>query len=243
MKVKLLFALFFLTLHFGFSQTEKSISGKITSENFVLQNVDVINKNDKKSTTSDALGQFTINSKVGDTLIFYKKDHFLKEIQLNESHLSKGSISVQLTKKSEELDEVIITKAPKIAWKLDTKWEQTKRDEISAERDEKRLKNTRIDDLTIDKGLNLARIGKTIFKQLVKEKPAEIAPEIDFKQVAKNICDSNFYSETLQLKPEEIELFLQFCDADPQSKKVLENTNVLSMMDFLSNKIIEFRKR
>ena len=242
MKVKLLVVLFFVVLHSSYSQSEKLISGKITSENFTLQSVDVINKNNQKSTTTNAQGLFSIDSKLGDTLIFYKKDYFLKEIKLTINNYSSSLISVQLTKRAEELDEVIIKKAVAIDWKLDTNYEKIKRDELAADKAERRLKNTRIDDLTIDKGLDIARIGKTLFNLLVKENPTEKVVEVNFKEVALNICEEKFFTQTLKLKPSEIELFLQFCDADPTSQSVLNEVNVLSMMDFLMTKNIEFKK-
>ena len=242
MKVKLLVALFFLFLYSGYSQSEKLISGKITSENFTLQSVDVINKSTERSTTTNAQGLFSIDSKLGDTLIFYKKDYFLKEIKLTINNFSSSLISVQLTKRAEELDEVIIKKAVAIDWKLDTNYEKIKRDELAADKAERRLKNTRIDDLTIDKGLDIARIGKTLFNLLVKENPTEKVVEVNFKEVALNICEEKFFTQTLKLKPSEIELFLQFCDADPRSKSVLKEVNVLSMMDFLMTKNIEFKR-
>ena len=242
MKVKLLVVLFFVVLHSSYSQSEKLISGKITSENFTLQSVDVINKSTEKSTTTNAQGLFSIDSKLGDTLIFYKKDYFLKEIKLTINNFSSSLISVQLTKRAEELDEVIIKKAVAIDWKLDTNYEKIKRDELAADKAERRLKNTRIDDLTIDKGLDIARIGKTLFNLLVKENPTEKVVEVNFKEVALNICEEKFFTQTLKLKPSEIELFLQFCDADPRSKSVLNEVNVLSMMDFLMTKNIEFKR-
>ena len=39
------------------------------------------------------------------------------------------------------------------------------------------------------------------------------------------------------LKPEEINLFLEFCDADSDSKSVFINPNRLTLMDFLYKKI------
>ena len=147
-----------------------------------------------------------------------------------------------MTKRAEELDEVIIKKAVAIDWKLDTNYEKIKRDELAADKAERRLKNIRIDDLTIDKGLDIARIGKTLFNLLVKENPTEKIVEVNFKEVALNICEEKFFTQTLKLKPSEIELFLQFCDADPRSKSVLKEVNVLSMMDFLMTKNIEFKR-
>ncbi|TDE45453.1 hypothetical protein E0I26_05735 [Flavobacterium rhamnosiphilum] len=226
----------------GFSQTEKTLKGKVMFDNFLLQNVDVINKTTQKSTTTDIKGEFVLSAKVNDSIIFYRKEYYLKGIQLSPNDIATNKISVSMVKKPEELEEIIIRQIPNIDWKLDTKWEQVKRDEITAERTENRLKNTRIDDLSIDKGLNLARIGKTIFKLLVKETSGDKAPQIEFKQLARSSCDEKFYLENLKLKPDEIDLFLQFCDADPKSKTLLENNNILSMMDFLYAKNIEFKK-
>ncbi|MGZ9735094.1 hypothetical protein [Flavobacterium sp. GNP002] len=234
--------LLLFVFQFGFSQTEKLINGKVLHEQFPVEKVDVINKTTQKSTTTDIKGNFVLSAKTNDIIIFYRKEYYLKEIQLRPNDIATNNISISMVKKPEELEEIIIKQTPKIDWKLDTKWEQVKRDEITAERDEKRLKNTRIDDLTIDKGLNLARIGETIFTALVKEKSNEKAHQIQFKALAKSSCDEKFYFQTLKLKPDQIELFLEFCDADPKSKTVAESNNVLTVMDFLLAKNIEFKK-
>ncbi|MNT86482.1 hypothetical protein D3C72_2267770 [compost metagenome] len=75
-----------------------------------------------------------------------------------------------------------------------------------------------------------------------KEEITKSGSSIEFKELAKISCDEKFYLQTLKLKPEEIALFLDFCDADPKSKILIENPNVLGMMDFLSSKNIEFKK-
>jgi uncharacterized protein YueI len=75
-----------------------------------------------------------------------------------------------------------------------------------------------------------------------KEEVSQIKPQIEFKQLAKSTCDEKFYLQTLKLKPEEIDLFIQFCDADPKSKMLISSSNELNMMDFLIIKNIEFQK-
>jgi hypothetical protein len=81
-----------------------------------------------------------------------------------------------------------------------------------------------------------------IFKLFRKEKKKskKVANDIDFITLAKASCDQKFYIETLKLKSDEIALF-QFCEADPKSKTLLENSTVLSMMDFLSIKILSLK--
>jgi hypothetical protein len=125
-------------------------------DNFLLKNVDVINKTTQTSTTTNAKGEFVLLAKVNDSIVFYSKEYYLKRLKLSPNDIEVNNISVSMFKKPEELEEIIIRQTANIDFKLDTKWEQVKRDEITAERDEKRLKNTRIDDLSIDKGLNLS---------------------------------------------------------------------------------------
>jgi hypothetical protein len=67
-------------------------------------------------------------------------------------------------------------------------------------------------------------------------------PELEFKKIASATCNQDFFDKTLQIKPDEIALFLEFCDADPKSKTILENTNPLKVMDFLFAKNVEFKK-
>ena len=72
-----------------------------------------------------------------------------------------------------------------------------------------------------------------LFGPSKKEPDNNKLPKNEFKELARTTCDQKFYLQTLKLKLEEIELFLEFCDADPKSKNVAESNNVLSVMDFL----------
>jgi hypothetical protein len=51
-----------------------------------------------------------------------------------------------------------------------------------------------------------------------------------------------FFTNTLKLKDEEINLFLVFCDTDENAKKILNANNTFQMMDFLITKNIAFKK-
>ncbi len=46
--------------------------------------------------------------------------------------------------------------------------------------------------------------------------------------------DNRFFNSTLDIKPDEVELFLEFCGADPNLKLIIEDTNVLIIMDYLT---------
>lgn len=244
MKVKLLSTLSFLICQFGFSQTEKPIKGKVLCDNLLLQKIDVINKTSKRATATNEKGEFIIDAKANDSLIFYAKEYHLKKIKLTPELIDQNTLVILMVKKPEELEEVVITHLPSLKWKIDTKWEQEKRGEIAMSKYGGRLK-TGIYDGSLDNGANLPGNGGGLFDLFKKKKEKEkkeVIPEVKFPELAKSICDEKFYLETLKLKPDEIGLFLQFCDADPKSKKLTDNHNILSMMDFLSVKNIEFRK-
>ena len=74
MKIKLRYTLIaFISLQLGYSQTEKIINGKVMFENFTVSNVEVINSNSKTITTTDAEGNFSIETKLNDILVFVTK--------------------------------------------------------------------------------------------------------------------------------------------------------------------------
>nr|WP_315199645.1 hypothetical protein [uncultured Flavobacterium sp.] len=245
MKVKLLITLFLLVCQFSFSQTEKLLKGVVSSENFLLYNVDVINKTSQKSTKTNDQGEFLIAVTANDSLLFYSKEFNLKRLKVSPKQIELNNLQVEMFKKAEELDEVIVAKKQNLKLSLDKKYEQSKIDEITSDKNPyTENKYVMVRGGTFVNGLNFVAIGKKLLDLFAKEKEPkkESLPETEFATLAKNTCDQKFYLETLKLKPEEIDLFLQFCDADPKSKKVAKDNNILSMMDFLSAKNIEFQK-
>jgi hypothetical protein len=242
MKVKLLSTLLFFSSQFSFSQT---IKAKVVFNNYAVPKVEVINVDTKTLTVTDANGDFSIAIKANDVLVFVSKEYELKKIAITPQTITKNNLIVELTLQPEELDEVLITKIPSIKLSSDAKWEQGKLDQYAVEKAAITPKVVGVNMGTIENGMNLMRIGGLILKLFIKEKeevPENKQQKIEFTQLAKSSCDQNFYIETLKLKPEEIALFLQFCDADPKSKTIMDNYNLLSMMDFLSAKNSEFKK-
>ncbi|MBG6109366.1 hypothetical protein H4V97_001705 [Flavobacterium sp. CG_23.5] len=244
MKIKLLSTLLLLTCQLGFCQTEKTLKGKIYFENSIVPDVEVINANTKKLTVSDGNGNFSIVAKAKDLLVFISKKYELQKILLEKETLDKAFFSVFLSLKPEQLKEVVVTKMPSLQLSKDKNWEQGKLDKLALEKAVRTPKILGMNNGTIENGMDFMRIGGMILGLFKKEKEEvkKQVPQIEFTALARNTCDQKFYLQTLKLKPEEIALFLQFCDADPKSRLLVENSNILSMMDFLSTKNIEFKK-
>ncbi len=196
----------------GFSQSEKLIQGRVLCDDFPLQGIEIVNLNTEKSTKTDSNGRFSISAKAEDMLVFVSEKYDYKRLLLDQEFLDKNNFTVLLTRKPEQLEEVLVTKAPFNSKGL---FSQEVADEIKLEKGKHRNRNV-YDGTTFSK--------------------------IEFKELAKSNYPENFFINTLKLKPEEIELFLEFCDADPKSKTILENANPLKLMDFLFVKNNEFRK-
>lgn len=241
MKIKLLSTLVLFTSQISFSQ---KIKGKVVFNNYAISKAEVINVNSKTLSVSDANGYFSIAAKMNDTLIFIAKNYELKKIIINPFITNDKNLIIELTLKAEELKEVVITKIPSIKLSLGSKYEVDKLDKYGLEKSAYTPKVIGVNMGTIENGIDFIRIGGMIAGLFKKEKePAKKEkPIVPFKDLAKTSCDQNYFLKTLKLKPDEIELFLDFCEADPNSKTITTSKNTLVTMDFLFKKNLEFKK-
>lgn len=241
MITKLLSILVLFASQFGFSQT---IKGKVVFNNYAIPKVEIINENSKIVVVSDADGSFSIAAKRNDILIFIAKNYELKKIVINPLIINDSDLNIELVLIGEELKEVVITKMPSIKLSSDKNYEQEKLDKYALEKAANRPKVIGVNMGTIENGMNLMRIGGMLGGLFKKEKEPikKEKPIVPFKDLAKTSCDQNYFINTLKLKPDEIELFLDFCDADSKSKTIATSKNVLSTMDFLLEKSIAFKK-
>jgi len=241
MKVKLLTTISFFTYQLSISQTEKLLHGKVVSQSNILKGVEVINKTAKTNTRTNEFGEFSILVNVKDSLIFFSKDYFFSRLKVTSQNIEVNNLVVTMILKPEELDEVVITKIklPKIEYDAEAIAK------IDLEKQSKDLKRfIPVYDGSIPNGMNFGAISGGLFGLLKKDKeePKKKIPEIDFKKLITTTVPETFFTKDLKLTSEEKELFLQFCDADPKSKTLLEHPNILATMDFLTAKNDEFRK-
>lgn len=238
MKAKLLTTISFLTYQFSISQTEKLLHGKVVSQELILKNVEVINKTAQTSTRTNEFGEFSILAKEQDSLLFFSKDYLFTRLKLTLKDLEKSYLIVEMTPKAEELENVIVSRS--IFTKTDLKKIANDKEEIN-----KIIIRKQFDEVTskvmvydgqIKHGLN--------FSYPIFDKPKKkIEPRDDrFKKLVIASCPPDFFSENLKIKPEEKEIFLNFCKTDPKSNTLLEKSNDLELIDFLYTKNEEFKK-
>ncbi|KFF16275.1 hypothetical protein [Flavobacterium hydatis] len=241
MKVKLLTTISLLTYQLSVSQTEKLLHGKVFSNSNPLKEVEVINKTAKTSTRTNALGEFSIPVRVKDSVLFFSKDYFFTRLKITQANIDKNNIIVNMAIKAEELDEVVITTMEFNPVKIT----QKDLDEVKLYKEAGSLqKYTGVYDGTIPNGMDFARMGTGLLNLFKKDKEElkKKTSETDFKKLITKTIPSDFFTKDLKLKPEQKDLFIEFCDADPKSKTFIENNNVLTTMDFLYAKNKEFKK-
>ncbi|MBF4466749.1 hypothetical protein [Flavobacterium sp. LC2016-12] len=233
MKVKLLTTISFFTYQLSISQTEKLLHGKVVSQNNIIKGADVINKTAKTSTTTNDLGAFSISANVKDSLFFISNDYFISKLKVTSQNIETSDLVINMILKPEELNEVVVSN-------IKFKPIQLTANEI----EEIKLSSGRPTGFgTIQNGMDFVYIGKKLYALLSKEKQIKPkSPEIDFKKLIGISVPLDFFTKELNLKPEEKELFLEFCDADPRSKTLLDHSNILTTMDFLYAKNDEFKK-
>lgn len=215
---------------FGYSQTERLLQAKIQCEDFLLQGIEVLNLASKRTTITDSNGKFSILAKANDSLMFVSKNYEYKKIVLTKEDLKNNNLIISLNRKAEQLEEVVVfsmKKFPKI------KFDKNIANQLTLEKEAMNPKPIGVYDGTIINGFGTKKDLSSGKKKMVP---------IEFKEVMKKNYTDNFYIESLKLKPEQIGLFIEFCDVDPKSKTVIINTNPLKLMDFLMSKNIEFKK-
>lgn len=242
MKVILLTIISFLTYQLSISQTEKLIHGRVFSNNYPLNKVEVINKTAKTSTTTNYLGEFSIEVQAKDSLLFFAKDYFFTRLKLTQENIDQNNLVVNMSAKAFELNEVVVTNI-----KFDpVHTSQRDIDGIKFAKDNNSLqKYTGVYDGTIANGMDFGRMGKGLFNLFKKDNKDELkkkTSETVFKKLVAASIPRDFFTKELKLKPEEVDLFIDFCDADPRSAKLIENNNILTTMDFLYAKNEMFKK-
>lgn len=238
---KITYWFFILFPILGFAQSEKPLYGKVLSEGKAIGNIDIVNINSKKSSTTDSNGNFSILAKMGDELFVISKEYVDRKIMLTQENLDKGNLVIQLEKKPIELDDVEITTTPSVKFKVS----QADLDKAKLAKQANALKVQNVYDGTIENGIDFVRMAKglrNLFKNKVQEKKEKSIPPIPFKDYLALNFDTAFYIQKLKLKPEEIDLFIAYCEVDSRAKSLAERQDVLEMADFLFEKNEAFKK-
>lgn len=238
MKTIVTYLMLCFVFQFGFSQNRIEFSAKVLFDELPVSGAVVVNLNSEKVVLTDGNGAFSILAKTDDVLVLASDKHELKRVFLDQKLLDSDKVVFTLVRKTEELDEVVVAKAniPKIEFD----WSSAKY--AAMEKKEETPKTVGVNNGDIDKGTDFVGIGRIIKNWFVKPQKKSVASEPDFKTLLRTNVKDDFFINDLNLKPEQISFFLEYCNVDPKSKNILESKNELILMDFLFTKNTEFKK-
>lgn len=242
-KLGILVVCLFCQIVLGQNNSRKSLHGQVVNDFLAIESGYVMNINANVRTFIGAGGLFDIMAKPKDTLLFSGLAFQSKKIVLTEKDCAEVLFKAKLDLVNNQLKEVVVHKELKVK-SLDGGSQkyvdmQFEDDKLST------AKNTAMySDQTIKYGTDFVRIFKDIKKLLSKKEDVQenVISDIAFAEYAKDNFTPDFYSKTLALKPDEIELFLMYCSNDPESKRYLEPDEKFQLMDFMINKNKEFKK-
>ena len=252
----LLLLYFFLQIMYSQQLPRQIVKGVVVNEAKNIDNVKITNLTIKKSTVSDKSGEFYIEAKEKDTLLFSLLGFKAKKYVIPSYKFNQ--LQIELDPEVNNLEEVIITPHTLTG---------------NLEKDYKNIKTTTMTtgDLTKlgpsmyaydDKSspanalmpgyydprymMDLMAIGGKMIRLFKKpdkrtKTPVFTSKEIFPVAVRQRVADS-FFSKTLQLKDEEIGLFLSYWEKDPKAVSLLEVKNEFDLIDFLVSKNNEYQK-
>lgn len=223
-----LFLFLLCQISFGQTDGEKLIHGKIIVESRSIAGVSVINLVNEKSTISDSNGEFFILAKADDLLVFSSVNLEYHRRQIEEEDLKQEVITIKMTAKITELEEVIVNKHPEInAVSLGISPKGIKRYTPAERRlktagDFKPIQLLGIlgGSLPVDPILN-AISGRTTMlkKELEVEKKEGLLVQFG------SLFDDNYFEKTLKIPADYIKGFQYYCIEDQKFAEVLKTKN------------------
>ncbi|WP_264552188.1 hypothetical protein [Flavobacterium sp. N2038] len=227
----------------GQNATRKSLHGQVVNTSLSIESGYVMNINANTRTFIGSGGLFDILAQPKDTLLFSGMAFQSKKIVLSEKDCAQILLVVPLDLINNQLKEVVVRKDLKVKSLgvgsqsiVDMQFEDDK---------QSTAKNTAMySDQTIKYGTDFVRIFKDVKKLLKKKdnvKEEEIS-DIAFVTYVKDNFKPDFFTKTLGLEQDEVELFLMYCSNDPESKRHVNPDQKFELIDFLINKNKEFQK-
>ncbi len=242
-KLKIICFLFFCQLSFGQNENRKSLHGQFVNESALVDNGYVFNLNSKTRTFISNQGFFDILAKAKDTLLVSSAAFKSKKIIIQDKDFAKPLFVVNLESQTTLLKEIIVKGKTEIKPAIPSSQKIVDM-EFTDDAKSSPKNRTMPSDGTIEYGMDFVRIFKMaskVFKKNSAEK-AGLNAQVDFSDVISKELDSYFFTSTLKLKREEIELFLDYCENDPKSKNLLKEEDEFMLIDFLITKNEEFKR-
>lgn len=252
----------FSVLVFAQKAPLKVFKGMLVCDSLQVERATITNITEGIKSISDDLGFFTIQAKVGDTLVVSSVNFDTEKIILQAADFKEIMAVIHLTLNVNTLDEVkvgafkltgdLVYDAQRIkvkpAPRVDLSSIDFKNIEITGVKSTPNLAMT--DPIQpIPVSINFVKLGKKLFRLLEKNrefegpKPIKIYDSQEFVVELRKRFDTDFFLHKLGVEEDKINLFLVYCFSDQiNQKRLLEKSNALNLIDFLTEKSVAFHK-
>jgi len=236
-KIKILALICFICQMSFAQEARKTWNGRVVKDSLNVENIMVFNTSSKTSAITDNDGYFKILARANDTLVFSGWTLKTRKIALKETD-NPDNFKVKMEPIAYELAEIVVKKDEKKK-KINS---QSIVDQHYADDEKSSPKNIAMYDYdAIPNGVNFVRLYKDIAKLVRKNRPEEVE-KLKFSEAVLKKFDYNFFHKTLNLKDEEIKLFVMYCETDPKVKEFTVRETKFGLMDFMISKNEEFKK-
>lgn len=216
------------------------LRGKVLYQDSNVVAANVLNTTSKNATITDENGNFAIEVKLNDELIFSSVQYEIRAIVITKEILQRNRLVVDVREKITQLDEVVISPNRPEAF-LNVKEEEFKQFDYTADKST-RVENELMRQNQLYNGVDFVNIFKLLYKTLRPEQSEEKEFSFAPSEVIRQIYPEVFFTSQLNIEPDEIDLFLQYCDDRIDTKDLLKRENEFQLMDFLIKQSEKFHK-
>ncbi|GEP49514.1 hypothetical protein FNO01nite_01860 [Flavobacterium noncentrifugens] len=219
-------------------EARKTWNARVMKDSLNVENIMVFNTSSRTSAITDNDGYFKILARANDTLVLSGWTLKSRKIVLKETD-NPDNFKVKMEPIAYELTEVVVKKGEK---KKKVKNSQAIVDQQYADDEKSSPNNIAMPNYdAIPNGVNFVRLYKDIAKLVRRNRPEEVE-KLQFSESVLKKFDYNFFHKTLNLKDEEIKLFVMYCETDPKVKDFTVKETKFGLMDFMISKNEEFKK-
>ncbi len=217
------------------------IKGKVLYKNVNVSSANVINNTSQQATTTDDDGEFEIEVKLNDKLIFSSVQYQIRELNITKEILQRNRIVIDVNEKVNELDQVVITPENQQKF-LDLKEEEFKRFDYSFDKSS-RVTNVINEQGKLKDGINFVNLYRLISNSL---KNSSEENQTNFKynpsDLLRELYDDVFFTKNLLIPSDKINEFLLYCDDNFPDRILLNKDNEFELIEFLVKQSKKFIK-
>lgn len=242
MKITKLILVFCLFCQFGFGQTltRKSLHGMVINDSIKIQSGYVLNVSSHSRSAINNEGYFDLSAKTNDTLFISSFGFQSKKIVLTSSNFKSSVFIVSLDVLVNQLEVVVVGKKKIVKPNLGSIQKIVDTQYID---DAQSSLDNPLMPVDMKYAMDLGRVGKMVWGVFVKTPDnSKIVEYGNFSQMVQQRIKPSFFTKTLNLKEEEVGLFLGYCEDDPASKALLKPEVEFELIEFLIDKNEDFKK-